>query len=245
MDDDQPDSRTLASPFVKPSQLPTRPTPAACRRNPFGPQPLPSALRPRWPAQPMQDHITCALKQARDVWAHYLGQYLRNEPGEVCVPWRPLCEATEFAMLALPDQLSRETIMSIADGLAIAAFYEELRVQTGDRLEDFSVSRKPYPWCQDNVPFLGLPTLDPARLAVWYSAHDLALTKWYAVLPRDLPPAEYYAYRFYRAREIILHEGATALAPPFSPTEAADIAWTAVNAAFYTVVAALDLHGLA
>ncbi|MFL5286597.1 MAG: hypothetical protein ACJ8AW_37895 [Rhodopila sp.] len=223
------------SPFV--------PVPPIYRRDPFGPQPLSPALRPQWPMQSMQDHLACAFRQACDVWRHRLPNYLRMEPGEVCVPKKPLHEATELAILTL-DHLPRDVYLKIADGLAIAAFHEVLREQTAGRLENFAVARHQLTPPPSGEPVVPPPAPDPTHVEAWNKAHEVAFACWLALLPRGLPEAEYEPYRFHQIREHVLAVATATLIRFLPASVAADIAWAATPAAFYSAVAALEYEDL-
>jgi hypothetical protein len=111
------------------------------RANPFGPQPCAPHLRPQWPGHPMQDHLTCALNEACRIWRHYLPQYLSPIGGGVTIPRRPRDEAAHLATLILRNSPVRETAPALAEGLAIAAFWDVFRELTAGRF-DGAVSSK-------------------------------------------------------------------------------------------------------
>jgi hypothetical protein len=187
----------------------------------------------------MQDHLTCALDQACTVWRHYLDRYLSPEPGEICIPRMPLHEATEFVILTLEHFLPPEPTLKIADGLAIAAFYEVLRERTAGRSETFSVARLAHTWPPDDA--LAAPsTPDPTHLEARSTADAVARARWYSLLPRGLPDAEYEVYRFRQLRDHVFREATAALVRRLPSTEAAQIAWAATHTGFYSAVAAME-----
>ena len=206
--------------------------PPVCRVNPFGPQPLSPLLRPQWPARPMEDQIACAFTQACDVWRYYLDDYLSTEPGEVIIPKDPRGIATYFVILTLEHCLPREPTVEIADGLAIAAFYEVLRERTAGQLEAFSVSRSPRtpPW-REVTAWLA-PTLERTNPDAYATLHARARAMWYERLPRGLPDAEYDVYRFNQLRELVFDDAMAALPTDLPSDVASHAAWTATNSAF-------------
>jgi hypothetical protein len=190
----------------------------------------------------MQEHLAIAFKEACAVWEYRIEHYLCATPGDICVPTEPLHEATEFAILALDHFLPRETYVKIADGLAIAAFHEVLRVSTKGRPEDFSVM-KDLRARADTPGHLALESSpDPVTAAAWTKAVEVAQERWYELLPRGLPMAEYEVYRFHKMRDRILDDATAEQAAQsgVAPADAANLALTATNAAFYAAVAAME-----